>query len=208
MLGIGRFRKAEEPATKLKFNPAASAKHDPTRLWIHTAASGNSTRSDPPKLNPPSSHVSRSTSKALCICQGIFMNPNKLSWRPAKTDGRRSDHNCVRSLLPSLTVQLSMNLSELTQKKKKKKKKKMRARMKPSPLPLQQTTADESATIYTLVLELQVINAKWWWSSSVVVSDLQVLLRTWSSCLIKKSWYHGRQFGFSERRQLVRIRLC
>ncbi len=121
MLGIGRFRKAGEPATKLKFNPAASAKHDPTRLWIHPAASGNSTRSDPPKLNPPSSHVSRSTSKALCICQGIFMNPNKLSWRPAKTDGRRSDHNCVRSLLNSLTVQLSMNLSELTPKKKEEK---------------------------------------------------------------------------------------
>jgi hypothetical protein len=33
----------------------------------------------------------------------------------------------------------------------------MRARMKPSPLPLQQTTAHESATIYTLLLELQVI---------------------------------------------------
>jgi hypothetical protein len=50
-----------------------------------------------------------------------------------------------------------MNLSKLPQKKKQKKNKKMRARMKPSPLPLQQTTADESATIYTLVLELQVI---------------------------------------------------
>jgi hypothetical protein len=53
----------------------------------------------------------------------------------------------------------------------------MRARMKPNPLPLQQTTADESAKIYTLVLELQIIK--------VVVdlqvlgeSDLQILLRT------------------------------
>jgi hypothetical protein len=49
-----------------------------------------------------------------------------------------------------------MNLSELTPKKKEEKQED-ESKNVTSPLPLQQTTADESATIYTLVLELQVI---------------------------------------------------
>jgi hypothetical protein len=82
------------------------------------------------------------------------MNPNKLSLRPAKTDGDLITIAWSSSLAHCPTVH---EFKQSAKKKGRKTRRCMRARMKPSPLPLQQTTADESATIYTSVLELKII---------------------------------------------------